>query len=262
MTTFWLGTHLPAWLGRARVPLFVSYGRLRGYKTLPRAAAPWALDSWGFSVLNKYGRWPFTAAEYARDVRWLAEGVGSMAWAAAQDWMCEPVVRAKTGLTVLDHQERTVANYLELRSLAPDLPWVPVLQGWDLSDYGRHLAMYDREGVDLRAVPLVGLGSVCRRQHTAGVESLIRELAAEGLRLHGFGFKVKGLARVADSLASADSLAWSFDARRSPKMAGCVGHKNCANCLRYALVWRERLVAGIAAQGRDGYQLPLMEVAA
>jgi hypothetical protein len=29
------------------MPLFVCDRRLRGYKTLPRAAAPWALDSGG-----------------------------------------------------------------------------------------------------------------------------------------------------------------------------------------------------------------------
>ena len=46
--------------------------------------------------------------------------------------MCEPFMLAKTGLTVAEHQARTVANYLELRSLAPELPFVPVLQGWSL----------------------------------------------------------------------------------------------------------------------------------
>jgi hypothetical protein len=49
---------------------------------------------------------------------------------------------------------------------------------------------------------------------TAEAERTIRALAADGFSLHGFGFKVDGLARCADVLASADSLAWSDGARK------------------------------------------------
>ncbi len=49
--------------------------------------------------------------------------------------MCEPQIVARTGLSVREHQERTVANYLTLRSIAPDLPFIPVLQGWRIADY-------------------------------------------------------------------------------------------------------------------------------
>ncbi len=59
-------------------------------------------------------------------------------------------------------------------------------------------------------------------------------------RLHGFGFKTLGLAAYGHLLASADSMAWSFDAHRKPALPGCTGHRNCANCLRYAPAWRHR----------------------
>ncbi len=131
-----------------------------------------------------------------------------------------------------------VANYLELRQAAPELPVIPILQGWTLVDYQACLARYERAGVDLTTVPLVGLGSVCRRQHTAQIRAVIRALADAGLRLHGFGVKTKGLAAYADGLESADSLAWSLRARRSPALPGCRTHRNCANCARYALRWR------------------------
>ena len=42
-------------------------------------------------------------------------------WAAPMDWMCEPAMLARTGLTVEDHQRRTVANFLELRERGPEL---------------------------------------------------------------------------------------------------------------------------------------------
>jgi hypothetical protein len=71
-----------------------------------------------------------------------------MLWAAPQDWMCEPIVInggtaggqrfAGTHLSVAEHQRRTVANYAQLRDLAPDLPIIPVVQGW--SDSARSAA--------------------------------------------------------------------------------------------------------------------------
>lgn len=248
MTDFFLGTHMPNWLATADVPLFVSHGRLRGYRMLPRAAAPWACDSRGFTELSMHGCWTIPARTYAAAVRRYAADVGKLAWAAVQDWMCEPFITAKTGLTVEDHQARTVASYLELRSLAPDVPWTPVLQGWRPDDYRRHVDQYDRAGVDLRTLPVVGLGSVCRRQHTAEVEDLIRDLSSRGLRLHGFGFKILGLGRLGSVLASADSMAWSFEARRLRRpTCGSTRHKNCANCLTFALAWRNKVLGALAA---------------
>jgi hypothetical protein len=91
------------------------------------------------------------------------------------------------------------------------------------------------------AEPLVGLGSVCRRQATSEIDRIITTLAGQGLRLHGFGVKTAGLGRYGWALESADSLAWSYAARREPPLPGH-RHKNCANCLAYALAWRERVV--------------------
>jgi hypothetical protein len=61
----------------------------------------------------------------------------------------------------------------------------------------------------------------------------ISDPPAHRFRLQGFGVKTGGLARYADCLTSADSLAWSFEARRAAPMPGC-SHANCANSLRYA----------------------------
>lgn len=217
---FYLGTHEPSWLSRAHVPLFISAVRLRERckRKLPAARVPWALDSGGFSVLNKHGDYPQSAEVYAAEVcRW--DSIGHLQWAAIQDWMCEPVVLAKTGLTVLDHQRRTVQSWLDLRRLAPDLPWVPVLQGFTRAEYLRCVELYGEAGTDLRELALVGIGSVCRRENTAEAEAIIRELSAMGLRLHGFGFKLGGLERCRDVLHSADSLAWSYGARRKASEA-------------------------------------------
>jgi hypothetical protein len=220
----------------------VSHRRLAARRTLPRAAMGWALDSGGFTELRLHGAWRTTAPEYVAAVRRYRDEIGRLEWAAQQDWMCEPFIVAKTGLTVSEHQVRTVANYLELRGLAPDLPFVPVLQGWTRDDYHRCVELYQRAGINLAAERLVGVGSVCRRQATGEIEVIVHSLASLGIPLHGFGVKAGGLVRYADCLASADSLAWSFEARRAAPLDGCP-HSNCANCLRYAAAWRERTLA-------------------
>ncbi len=238
MTTFYLGTHHPDWLASAGVPLFVSRRTLGRYRTLPRASARWALDSGGFTELSLHGSWITSAADYANDVRRFRDLVGQLDWAAPQDWMCEPVMLKRTGLTVDDHQRRTVDNFLELRAIAPDLPFIPVLQGWTRGDYDRCVELYDRAGIDLRDQPTVGVGTVCRRQNTVGVGVLLAGLAADGLRLHGFGLKLTGLKLASEHLVSADSMAWSYNARREPPLPGHT-HKNCANCIDWALMWRD-----------------------
>lgn len=242
---FYLGTHEPAHMGRTDVPLFLSRRRLYQRRTLPRARGPWALDSGGFSELSMYGEWRTTPEQYAGEVRRFRDEMGGMEWAAIQDWMCEPWITAKTVLSVLEHQRRTIANYLRLMDLAPDLPWAPVLQGWELDDYRRHFEMYDAAGVDLRALPVVGVGSICRRQHTQEAAAILWTLSLYGLRIHAFGLSLGGLQRSARHLASADSMAWSSTARRRPPLPGCT-HQSCANCLRYALEWRRRALTLIA----------------
>lgn len=144
---FFLGSHRPHWLSQTDIALFISDRQLRRYKTLPRALGPWALDSGGFTELSTQGSWAHgpSPAEYVMRVRRYADEIGGLVFAAPQDWMCEPAILhggqfagtrfAGTGLTVGEHQRRTVENFLELRELAPDLPFIPVLQGWSTSDY-------------------------------------------------------------------------------------------------------------------------------
>lgn len=243
---FYLGTHRPGWLDKVDVSLFVSRTRLHDRKSMPRARTSWALDSGGFTQLSIHGRWTFDAATYVADVRRFDAEIGSLDWAAPMDWMCEPHVLTKTGLTVAEHQRRTVDSVIDLRSRAPEQRWIPVLQGFTRDDYLRCADLYADRGIDLAAEPTVGLGSVCRRQSTTMVEGLVQRLAGDGIKLHGFGVKSGGLRRMGELLASADSMAWSFVARRRPvRLDGCT-HANCANCQRWALQWRRELLDGVA----------------
>ncbi|CRK57598.1 Phage protein [Alloactinosynnema sp. L-07] len=246
---FYLGTHQPSWLARnLGVPLLVSHRRLAGRRSLPRATGPWALDSGGFTELTMHGRWRTDPATYITAVRRYATEIGNLAWTAPQDWMTEDHVLARTGLTLRTHQHRTVANYLCLRDLAADLPIIPVLQGQSIADYNRCADLYEHRGIDLAALPLVGIGSVCRRQHTVEVERIVRSLAGRGYRLHTFGAKTLGLRRFADAVVSSDSAAWSFQGRYLP---GCgPSHRTESNCLRFASTWYRKVLRNTKSDDR------------
>lgn len=239
---FYLGTHVPSWLATIDVPLMVSRRKLTGRRTFPRALAPWVLDSGGFTELSMFGAWTVPPTVYIGEVRRFRDEIGRMDWAAPQDWMCEPFITAKTGRTVSDHIDLTVGNFLDLSGRAPDVPWIPVVQGYTLADYHDCIDRYEKEGVDLTIYPTVGLGSVCRRQAADEIEWIIRRVEERVPRLHGFGVKTLGLGRYGALLESADSLAWSFNARKHPPLPGCT-HKSCANCSRWALRWRSRVLS-------------------
>jgi hypothetical protein len=256
------------------ITFFVSYNRFIQRKTaFPRARHAHSRDSGGFTHLKKNGRWTISAERYIADNRRWDSELGPAEWIAPRDWMCEPWViygknqhldpshrdyfhgtREARGLGPFDeeqdldtavaiHQRYTVNDYLELTSLAPDLSIIPVLQGWTLDQYQRCADMYADAGVDLAAQPVVGLGSVCRRQATDEIEQIVRHFARQGLKLHGFGVKTKGLGAYSDDLVSADSMAWSDVARKEKIRLSGHAHKNCANCPSWALEWRTRVLS-------------------
>lgn len=247
---FYLGTHRPGWLGTLSVPLMVSHRTLKDYHKLPRARAPWMLDSGGFTELQVHGGWSVSPRQYISNARRFYQEVGSLDWISPQDWMCEPFMLERTGRTITDHQRLTVSNYVTLRLIDDNLPVIPVLQGWGADDYLHCIELYLNEGIDLWEEPLVGIGSVCRRQHTEEINSILSEIAGLGIRLHGFGVKTLGFRKYAQHLHSCDSMSWSYRARRSPPLPGC-SHQNCANCYRFALLWRDRMLAEITSEAHQ-----------
>lgn len=167
--------------------------------------------------------------------------------------MCEPWIVAKTGLSVEEHQRRTIISVSELRMAG--LRVIPVLQGWSEDDYQRHADLYDQVGMDLRQELVVGVGSVCRRQGTHESGRIFSRMGRLGLKLHGFGVKTTGLARFGHLLKSADSMAWSFCGRRNKPPFDCGRqHKNCANCFAYAMWWRERVLNVLPGRNVDNNQ--------
>lgn len=219
--SFLVGIPEPSWAHRFE-EVFISIARLRRRKAAflpPRRR--WAMDSAGFTEVALNGGYQTSPATFAEEAADWVTRVPGCCFVASQDFMCEPFVLAKTGLTVPEHQRLTVdrfdaisARWAQLVGDGP--PILPVLQGYMPDEYLRHLEDYgDRIGHGA----WVGVGSVCKRQ---GNISLIRELLGAikrerpDLRLHGFGVKITALQDplIREQLFSADSMAWSFEARK------------------------------------------------
>ena len=245
---FYLGVHRPSWMPLTDVPLFVSAVTLRRRRRTPKVKGRWALDSGGFSQLQVHGAWTGSDNVYAAEVNaWEGQAGMPCDFAACRDMMCEPFMLAKTGLTIRDHQLWTIDSYMNLCALAPWIAWLPVIQGWHVDNYRAHVEMYREAGVELRELARVGVGSICRRQATREGAEIIVAMAGLGIRVHAFGVKVEGLKLFGHRIASADSMAWSFVARRRRLLLEtCIGkgHANCANCFTWAHEWHRTRILG------------------
>jgi hypothetical protein len=189
---FYVGLHQP---GDAQhfERCCISIHRLATRKK-PVECADVIVDSGAFTKLAKHGAYPEPVEVYAGQLHRLwTQGVVQIIVAAAQDYMCEPFMLAKTGLTVAEHQRLTVERYDALLDALtalfcgpPPFPIMPVLQGFTIPEYLSHIEQY---GDRLKFGMWVGVGSVCKRQgDPTAIEDLllaIKEVRPD-LRLHGF----------------------------------------------------------------------------
>lgn len=191
------------------------------------------MDSGAFTEISTHGHYRHSVAEYADQIRrWKTNG--TLLAAVAQDYMCEPFIVEKTGLSIPEHQRLTVQRYDALLTEDTGVYILPVLQGFAPDDYVTHLQLY---GDRLAHGQWVGVGSVCKRngdpRAVAAVLMAIKA-ARPDLRLHGFGLKTTALADpyITSMLETADSMAWSFHAR--------INGRN-ANDWREAKRWTENI---------------------
>lgn len=181
------------------------------------AVQDWVLDSGAFTEVARHGGYRYGVEQYCKQIcRWSR--CGNLLIAVAQDWMCEPFVLSRTGLTVAEHQKLTIERYDQLLKLELPVELMPVLQGYRSSDYIDHLQQY---GSRLQLGAWVGVGSVCRRNGNPDeVANLLKgiKLLRPDLRLHGFGLKILALENieVRSLLYSCDSMAWSYPRKFMP----------------------------------------------
>ncbi len=212
---FYIGLHQPS-DAKFFDSAFLSVNRMRDRKS-PIDCKDWIMDSGAFTEIATHGHYRMGVEPYAAEIRrWALPGSG-ITCAVAQDYMCEAIILEKTGLTVVEHQRLTIERFDALLECdTRGVPIMPVLQGYTAEEYVSHLRQYgDRIGPGA----YVGVGSVCKRntdvdQVTHILISIKR--ARPDIRIHGFGLKITALSSgvVRDLLFSADSMAWSYAARK------------------------------------------------
>lgn len=205
------------------------------FRAVPRALddLDWALDSAGFVAMARYGRFPWSVAQYVN----LAM-LSGCSWWSQMDCCCEPEVAADRP-TVLarvsataqllsmcrDEYTRVIAESPEFAQFTP--PPMPILQGWTPEDY-RVSASLTATVLDGVWPDLIGVGSVCRRRLTGpdGLWRVLHEIDAvlpPHVRVHLFGVKGAAIAGIKEAhprVASVDSMAFEFQARMDAMHSG------------------------------------------
>jgi hypothetical protein len=216
-----IGMHHPYDAGKVAVA-FVSINVIKDRKSA-FPVGKWIMDSGAFTTIAKHGGYPEPPETYAAHIRRWASN-GDLLAAVSQDYMCEKWMLEKTGLTIEEHQRLTIERYDAIMAAGTNGVYLmPVLQGYDPIQYVDHICMYgDRLGYGA----WVGVGSVCKRNGSPrAIEDVLLAIKKErpDLKLHGFGIKTTSLRSglVRELLHSADSMAWSFAARKKGKNANC-----------------------------------------
>jgi hypothetical protein len=185
---------------------------------LPEQVQEYAADSGGYIASKIWGEYRYTLAQY---VDWLLHWKPAPpAWAAMQDYCCEPDLQVVTR----QRQDRTTINALAAWNAYKHVPlvWVTTIQGLEPLDYQRHaqeLAPLIREMQTYYSqrgqaeIFRVGVGTLCRRADSMTICSIVSAIRAvlPDVPLHLWGVKLASLSamNVAEmGIKSTDSAAW------------------------------------------------------
>jgi len=192
----WPLPHLPR--------VMLSYNFIRTLKRPWKITIPFMLDSGAYSVISKYGTYPYKAEDYAGSIElWHPD----VAW--TMDYPCEPSVRTRGNYNPEQAQEMTIENQIKLLDLNANTQMV--VQGWNLSDYLENIDRIKDAGL---MTERLGIGSICRRGQTSEILRIIKAVhnnVPGWVKLHGFGVKTSVLKTEGRFfLHSADSMSWAY----------------------------------------------------
>ena len=239
-----------------------------------------SLDSAGFVAMLQ-GGYSWTVDEYVDYVVRNGRGTDDnvlkdfpWAWWSAMDYCCEEEIAADR-TEVERRVQMTVSSY---RQTMECLTWwrnegdnttpdpMPILQGRIASDYLTCFAelakVFTEQKMDTPS--LMGLGSVCRRDlhGPEGLLTILEALDAElpdNVKLHLFGVKGDALPhlvkRFSHRVASIDSMAWDFRARkeaRAARISNTVEHR--AAWMRHWVESQNAKIEGALAETRRRVQ--------
>jgi len=182
-----------------------------------------SLDSAGFVALSHYWGYPWATEDYLD----LAASY-PFRWFASMDYCVEPEI-APDREEVRDRISRTIGVNRDCWRGAHDRDiahrFMPVVQGRVAGDYENCI---DALGDIIDAVPLIGIGSMCRRPvgGSDGVIAIFEHLdriLGEGTMLHAFGIKGTALSKLRGlehRIQTVDSQAFGIASRIEARQRG------------------------------------------
>lgn len=191
----------------AYVPRFLKDGAWPRWRFFSFAGLRW-LDGGGYNLLNQFGEYPFTVANWLNLV-----AMTNPHHYATLDYPCEPDISRQLGL--MSNQQRIEATVQKARECLDydemvQAQAVPVIQGYSLDEYRYCIDLHAQAGT-IREY--MAVGSMCRRLSSAELNVLIpgiHEHARQAgvKRLHFFGLKVdRALDDLREFIYSRDSAA-------------------------------------------------------
>lgn len=132
-------------------------------------------------------------------------------WWVTMDYPCEPNILPN--LSTQERIEKTVQN-TKILCTAPAPGFLPVIQGWAVDDYLYCAKRMEEEGLIL---PVMGIGSICRRGSQGEIVAIVAALANRlpEIKFHAFGVKINTLnynnGEILNYLDSLDTAAWQFN---------------------------------------------------
>lgn len=169
------------------------------------------IDSGGFGMHKKWGKYPFTVVQYIDYVHHMMDK-WPVTEVAVLDYPCEPEVNRTTHSTNMDRIRATVDNAVLCVDADNNIPWVPVIQGFTLKEYLACWELYQDAGIEY---DLWAIGSICARKKLGGIRNIVTSLYNKTEQnLHAFGLTLPALRdpQVFFSLQSSDSAVWNWRA--------------------------------------------------
>lgn len=171
-----------------------------------------AIDSGGFTAAQRWGKYPWRHEQYVDFVRRMSRDI-SLDFCVVMDYVCEREASEQAHQINLDRIKQTIKNELILRKMAPELPWLGVLQGNTLGERTLDLELRMERPEQLIAQEM-GIGSICGRPPSEAKE--IIRFYVERLphaRYHVFGMNIQTLDNADDVfwyVQSWDSYSWAW----------------------------------------------------
>ena len=163
------------------------------------------LDSGGYSLLNTWGKYPFTLDEYTELAHTLIDSY-PLYKIATLDIPCDTQKDNKNRI------EETVKNAVDCIGFDDSLPWMPVIQGHTIQEYHYCIELYREYGI---FADLWGVGSiVSRKKNPLELRNIITTIKKEmgDAKLHAFGLGIPQIKdpQIFNAIHSSDSAAWNW----------------------------------------------------